>query len=366
MKLFKILKWCLYFFFFLTDVIASLEKFDEHVQVMIYVCNLKPNFYYLDESDEALNTIYSITNNEIEVYSNQGYNLNKTLYAIAQTQFDIPIEDLGITILMIWFGKYYSEGNYPIFINIFKQIKELNIFMIAIKQFKFPAKYTDLSIKKHHQIEDNLALFSNNGFLPKYKFEEFIKKFNSLNVDISEFKIFISPYSKNIIESFYTFTSLGSTLSKNRDCSLIVRDGFFYNLPKLRKVNRFIGDYFFTLPDRTIWFAVFDQNICYNSFMSPQIDNRIKNLFCSVNNTSIRMFRNHLTGPLVGFINNNQIYPLFVDDVRFTGDWVQIKNIFKESGFPIFIYPKSEYKNQTQNIAFVVNESFNIFKLEKN
>lgn len=355
----------MFLFFSFIDIVTSLEKFDEHVQVMIYVCKLKPNFYYLDESDEALSTICSIINNEVEAYSEKGYNLNKTLYDIAQMQFDIPIEDLGITILMIWFGKYYSEGNYPIFINIFKQIKELGIFMIAVNQFKFPAKYTDLSIKKHHQIEDNLALFSNYGFLPKYKFEEFIKNFSSLNVVIEDFKDFISPYSMNIIESFYTFTSLGSELSKNRDCSLIVRDGFSYNLPKLKKIDRFTGDYFFILPEKSLWFAVFEEKICFSGFISPQIDNRIKNLFLLVNNTSVRMFGTPLVGPLVGFINNNQIFPLFLDDVRFIGDWDKIRKIFKESEFPIFTYPKSEYRNQTKNICFMVNASFNIFKLEK-
>lgn len=319
---------------------------------MMYICNLKNNFY-LDTSNSAISEITSSVNAN---FVNYGYNLNLKLYKIANIKFNVNIKDLGITILMLSFHKYYSCGCYQLFVNKFQYIKEISDFMEFIKNMKFSNNFLDLSIQKGYQIKDFLHIFIGSEMITFTSFLDFKFKFyHKRSLEIDEFIEFIKNYHLNIIQSFYIFTSLGSKDSQNRECSMVVRNDFPYTLPIITKTDTFEGDYWFFVPERSIWFAYFENQFRYSNFMTPIIDERIKNMFNF----------EKLNGPVVGFVYDNKIIPIFIDDIKYFGNWEEIIKILTRNNLPIYLTSIKTCKPRGV-VHFVKNGMFNIFKTNCN
>lgn len=282
-----------------------------------------------------------------------GYIVDRELYDLSQEmirlQSTIKINDFGITILMIHFAQYYARGQYPLFVNQFRCVRELEIiekFLLSYNQkhIKLPI---NMATHKEFGLLANREKFTSTNAITCATFDFINVAMRNPNITPKEFIKLISPMHIQIIESFYIFTSITKNCKIIQECHELMYKCLNYTFVKPIKHTEYNGNYWFILPPHSIWFA-YHQGRVKVSYISTDIYNAM-HIFDKLNYV------------VVGFIYDNQIYPIIFEDPRIIGDWdknleVLLNNKFNcvfQCGTP----PKSSH------VYFVKNQHFNIFKL---
>lgn len=243
-------------------MISFLSKLDYPVQVYLYAVHKDPSCVTLNETDGA--TRITTPMNDAAVLC--GYSVNKLLYDLAlemlrRLSTTVSNEDLGINILMLAFAKYYVRGQYHLFVNDFKQIREMQtiesyLYKCTKRFIKLPK---DMAVHEKFGIRSNFASFT--GVKPLTWVEHgFILASMAAKIMTSErFVETVKPYHINIIESYYLFASITRDSRVILECRELNKPTFNYVLDKFHRECRYSGVYWFEVPPCSVWFAYLNE-----------------------------------------------------------------------------------------------------------
>lgn len=307
------------------------------------------------ELDENSTGITSKSINALKNYNAtvSGYNVDREMYALSQEmirlQSKMKARDFGITILMMHFAQYYARGQYPLFVNQFRCVHEIEIiekFLLSYNQkhIKLPM---NMATHKEFGLLVNRDKFTSTNAITCSAFDFINTAMRNPNITPKEFINLIAPMHIKIIESFYMFTSITKNCKIIQECHELMYKCLNYTFMKPIKLTEYVGNYWFILPPRSIWFA-------YHQ-------GRVKVSYISTDTYKAMNIFNKLNYVVVGFIYDNQIYPIIFEDPCIIGDWdknlaVLLNNRFN-CVFQVGTPPKSSH------IYFVKNQHFNIYKL---
>lgn len=284
-----------------------------------------------------------------------GYNVDNSLYTLSQQMNEVKgamtTKDFGITILMMHFAQYYSRGQYPLFVNQFRCVRELEIiekFLLSYNQnhIKLPM---NMATHKEFGLLANRDRFKNTKAITCSAFDFINAAMKNPNITPKEFLNLISPMHIRIIESFYMFTSITKNCKIIQECHELMYKCLNYTFVKPLKTKEYIGDYWFILPPRSIWFAYHQGRVKVSYISSDTYE-------------SLKIF-NKLNYVTFGFIYDNQIYPIIFEDPCTIGNWDQNLQIIKKNNYNCVFQSGTPPNNP--HIYFVKNQHFNIYKLIK-
>lgn len=329
-------------------------QYKENIQVLIYLLKKYENFYTINESGYGYDDITSIINSNVST-TMEGYILKPEFLNIINKYYDISIEDLGITILMMHFGKHYSCNQYEIYINTFKSISEIKLILDTMSKFSrnFIKLPKDLSVDHKYGLLANQNKFIQNHTIKKYQFLFIIKLMSEKSTDIILFIDIIKNFHISIITSFYNMTSVTDNLQKNIECSNMLRDSMHYEFRKFESALCYFGDYWFIVPQNAIWFSYMDGKVKYSSYAPKDFDNALDRY---------KILQHHI----VGYISNGFIVPLIIEHPMFNGEWEKTINFFISNNIPIHLFKGSPNTSIKSTICFVVNKNNIIYRLKKN
>lgn len=322
--------------------------------VCMFLYNIKAGVLCeLDPSENAttLKTLNALTNANATI---NGYSVDAYLYQLSRIPLNITLEDFGITILMMFFAKYYSTGEYPIFVYTFMKCKELELIE------KFILAYTTKSVKlpwnmaTHdvYGIKQQQHRFTKTKCLTKDVYIYLERVMRMPNVKPEDFIACIENLHISIIESFYIFTSITKECKVVQECHDIQYSNLPYTFQKPIKTPIYDGLYWFTVPLKSIWFAYHQGNIAYSAYQS---------LDC---NKLFDIFKAHgIKCIIVGFIHNNVLYPIMFQDPRIIGDWDTIVQQIQKYKFNCVFQKNCNLPDGLKNVYFVKSCIGSIYKL---
>ncbi|AUQ43986.1 putative gp33-like protein [Esparto virus] len=285
-----------------------------------------------------------------------GYLVDEQLYALSQLKLNIKLSDFGITILMMHFAEFYARGQYPLFMNMFRCVKELEVLE------RFLLSYNQRSIR----LPTNLASDKLYGLrAQKDKFIKFggltLETFHNINmlmrincIKPQQFIDAISPLHITIIESFYIFTSITKNCKVINECHDLQHNNMSYTFKKPIKSLKYDGDYWFELPHKAIWFAYYQGRVKYSAYVSCDIDEKLKSF-----NLANILFR------IVGFVHENCLYPLIIEDPKLYAQWDLTINYLQQYNLNCIFRPNTyPMPIKKTRIHFVKQSVAALFKLE--
>lgn len=307
------------------------------------------------ELNESVTAITAKSINALKNYNAivDGYQVDAELYNLSKElnriKGSIKTNDFGITILMMHFAQYYARGQYPLFVNQFRCVTELEIiekFLMSYNQnhIKLPM---NMATHKEYGLLANREKFNQTNAITCSAFELINTSMKNANVTPKEFIKLIAPMHINIIESFYMFTSITKNCKIIQECHELMYRCLNYTFVKPLKSTDYIGDYWFIVPPRSIWFA-------YHQ-------GRIKVSYISIDTYEAMKIFNKLDCVIFGFIYNNQIYPIIFEDPRVIGDWDENLEIIRKYNFNCAF--RCGVPPRNSHLYFVKKPHFNIFKL---
>lgn len=289
-----------------------------------------------------------------------GYNIDVSFARILDAvNFKLSNPDFGMTILLMFFAKYYSRGQYPLFVNEFRCIKELEILertLLAYNQNRILLP-VNMATDGTYGLKAKSREFINAQCITVKAFEMIMTIMKNPIITSEKFVECVKPLHITIIESLYMFTSITRSCKIIKECHELMYKSLEYTFQKCEKSLTFDDFvYWFELPKDAIWFAHHRGHYKYSSYVSCDT-NALLTIFdkCNVECT------------VVGFISQNTVYPLIFEDRRFIGNWkymydriniLQLNNIYQTPEYAPLQHP-------TSNIHFVRNGIASIFKYMK-
>lgn len=312
-----------------------------------------------DTNNTAANNIQTLDTltplvNSLAV-TNGGYIVDKNLMMLGHMDINMRVEDFGITILMMHFAEFYSNGQYPLFMNMFRCVKELEIierFLLSYNQrsIKLPP---NLATDREYGIKAQISKFTNNACLTIQTFNDVYSLMRNSDITPANFIECISLFHLSIIESFYIFTSITKNCKVINECHDLQHKSLAYTFQKPIKSLRYDGDYWFELPNKAIWFAYHMGRVKYSAYVS-----------CDTN-ALMRIFKTaNINYLIVGFLYENCLYPIILQDPCICGDWTatieRMKYLEFNCVFQSNLVPMPKRKTY---IYFVKQSLSTIFKL---
>lgn len=341
------------------------------VCVFIYNCKngvnykLNPSFNNNDRNntnaDDADLYINTTTLDNITPLCNanaqmNGYIIDDKLFSLTNIDLQMSLRDFGITILMMYFAEFYSNGQYPLYMNTFKCIKELEIierFLLAYNQksIKLPP---NLATDREFGIMAQSHRFCNYGHITVELFNHINLLMRTSDISINQFLKTLEPFDISIVESFYIFTSITKNCKIINECHDLQHNCMPYTFQKPIKTPKYDGDYWFELPNNAIWFAYHQGKVKYSAYVSCDITEQLKcfkiaNVLCVV----------------VGFVYNNCIYPLIFEHPSLCAQWDLIIKYLSDLKLNCVFRPKTDPLPEKKNrVHFVRKSIYTIFKLD--
>ncbi|ATZ81565.1 GrBNV_gp33-like protein [Drosophila innubila nudivirus] len=331
------------------ELMSNNKKQDANVLLDI------PNISNFNKESSKIVTFENLTPLDNTTALMNGYIVDEKLMALSRIDLNISLPDFGITILMMFFAEFYSKGQYPLYMNTFRCIKELEIierFLLAYNQrsIKLPM---NLATHKIYGIKTQREKFINTGSLTISNFNNINNLMRAPSITPEQFIESISKLDLSIIESFYIFTSITKNCKIINECHDLQHNSMPYTFQKPVQSLRYDGDYWFVLPRNAIWFAYFQGRVKYSSYVSCDINEKLKcfkvaNVMCVV----------------VGFIHDNCVYPIIFDDPRIYANWALTINYIINMKFNCILNPNTVTMPTKQSqIHFVKQNVATIFKL---
>lgn len=306
----------------------------------------------LDSSPNAttLLSLNAITNTNALI---NGYNVDDKLYSLSRMQIDMKSDDFGITILMMHFAQFYSRGQYPLFVNQFRCVRELEMlekYLLTYNQnhIKLPI---NMATHREYGLLAQKHKFVKNNAITCHAFNDVNLTMRNSNIQPIQFIDMIKNMHINIIESFYIFTSITKNCKIVQECHELMHKCLNYTFVKPVKTLTFDGDYWFILPPRAIWFAYHNERVKVSYISSDTY--KLMDVFKT----------NNIRCVVVGFIHDNQLYPIIFEDPSILGNWASTIQLIKTYNFNCVF--NSHSAALVPNLYFVKNSYHNIFKYVK-
>lgn len=314
---------------------------------MIYLVNRYKNFFVLD-NDNGLDEINS-SNNEDAIALMEGFMFKSKLYNLAKTKFECSVEDLGVTILLINFSKFYSRNQYILFSNFFKHINEIKHLELYLTNSVRKLKYYDLGIDSKYGILAQRDRFTSKRIMNYFEYLVFLTSFhNEYFYDKERTIEYFSQYDIKLVEAFYNLTSLPN-IKTIKESNVIVRPVLMYKFKEIIKTSKFDADYWFVLPSKVIWFAYFKGQFYFTGYVEYSLDEQFKRFY-------------NFDNIIVGYISKNRIFPLYFECRPF---WHQSMEMFKRHNIVSHIVSKDIVCRTYKNLYFVKEGDFNVYKFVK-
>lgn len=288
------------------------------------------------------------------------YSVDKYLYELSQ-KLKLPIElkDLGITILMALFARFYSRNQYAVFVNNLKfipQISYIEDFLCNYTSKRYVYLPQNLSIHPTYGIKAFSDQFTHSGYLTVERFEFLTFYIRTPEAKPENFVEFVKYLHPSIIESFYMLTCIdrSGALKLINECREFNRynNSLVYTFPKPKLVHDFDGDYWFQMPQKSVWFVCLKNQFKYSSYVSRHIDILMKQ-FCQIDSYVIGII-----------VDNNILYPLVYDHPNYIGCWTKSLEFFRQNGLNIVYKTKNEFvtDGRKKNIYFVKENCCMLYK----
>lgn len=244
------------------------------------------------------------------------YYVGRDLFELSKLSIAFPIYDLGITILMMFFAKFLSRNQYDIFIMAFKNIKELeHLESFILNPISRRCVLPDnLSIHDTYGLKRLSSTYTSNDCLGLEQFKAITGTLMpSKHLTPLVFTTTIQRFHISIIASFYCFTSLTCNAKMVKDCRELSQTSLNYTFVPPTKAFNYNGDFWFQLPRGAIWFAYENSAIKYSTYISRDV-NRMMDVFSNLN----------IRHRIMGFVHNNQLYPVKIYDPNLMGQWANV------------------------------------------
>lgn len=309
-------------------------------------CELDPS-----ENATTLKTLNALTNANAHI---NGYLVDAFLYQLSRIPLNIDLADFGITMLMMFFAKFYSAGQYPIFVHTFMHCKELELIEKFILSYTMKSVKLPWNMATHdvYGIKRQQHRFTKTKCLTKETYTYLEMFMRMPNVKPEDFIACIEHLHISIIESFYIFTSITKDCKVVRECHDIQYSNLPYTFQKPIKSLTYDGIYWFTIPSKSIWFAYHQGKIAYSAYQSLDC-NKLFDAFKAYNINCI----------IVGFIHNNSLYPIIFQDPRMIGDWDMTVYQIQMYKFNCIFQKDCNPPDGLKNVYFVKNCIGSIYKL---
>jgi hypothetical protein len=141
---------------------------------------------------------------------------------LARTKWPITLEkqDFGITIVTMYFGKFFAAQQYPLYALIFRSVDELAIMertLVNHNQAKIQLPY-NLAIDEKYSLLK--MRYSGRDPVTVSKFHTLIDLMRKKGLQVETFIEEMRPLLPMLVESFYMFTSLTRDLKTIHECRL--------------------------------------------------------------------------------------------------------------------------------------------------
>lgn len=340
-----------------------LKSLDGPTQVMLYLIKKNENvdsFVSFDDvngSKKITTMINAMANN-----SNMGYKLKSNLYKLATMPINCNVKDLGISILLLSFGKMYN-CEYSLFVHFFKHILEIEYIEQFILYGKQKSDTLDLNIlgKDNMIIIDEkygiMAQFNDHKIKCGIKLNDFIL-FSDLykyGLKRDNFIQFAKKYDIDIVFSLYTLITAYKSVDLVKNCKGFSLNKLNYKFKNFTITSTYKFEdendvYWCTLPTSIIMFAYCDGEIKVSNYINMETYNEMKRF-------------DSLKKIVVGFIHQNVIKVLYIDDVLFGTRWSSNFKYLSDMKIDHEFLPQNKYKpkNKTRLIYVIDNNPY-IFK----
>lgn len=289
---------------------------------------------------DPLNGLETISTRDNEAATMNGYNVRENLYRVSRTRFvsddtenadwsqPEPTEfracDLGITIIMMAFAKYYARKQYPILVNALKTVRELELlekFLLSIGSVKFEP---NLALHSEYGLLANRNRWTGSRYLRIEEFESICSMLRSSHTRAEEFVENLIPFNRSIVESFYMFCSVTRDVKMITECRVLSCPRFVYTFDRPTRSERYDGRFWFRVPPRSTWFAYSQGRWSFQTYLGRDAETSMKRL-------------DGIKALVVGFVHERALYPVFVDHPLFVGRWAETMCCFAALGFPIVL-----------------------------
>jgi hypothetical protein len=297
---------CLLCFTFFIDFIPAIFRLNlpnvESFCVFLY--NIYKGVSYDIENTEAM---LRVTDLNAMINANAvigGYTLHPTLGELVQQfiGYQITVPNLGITILLMFFARYYARGQYPLFTNQFRCISELELFeKILLKHnTRSLCLPSNMAIDKKYGLYALRDVYIQTGCMTIDAFNVFMMCLKTKTMTCDIFVDCVKFLHITIIESLYMLTSTSHSMKLINECHELVYTALDYTFTKCEKSSDLSEIlYWFLLPKNAIWFAYNQGRYKYSAYTS------------SDTNTLMTVFdRLPLTNIVIGYVADNSVFPL--------------------------------------------------------
>lgn len=264
----------------------------------------------------------STVNNEAFI---NGYSVGSELYELSihlktlRDNDEVKLRDFGITSLMMCFADFYTKGQYPLFVDAFRNVPELErleSFLLKYNKSRIMLPL-DMATDPKYGIKKNLHRFQgNNQLLTMEAFEDIVLMMHTPKIKPEQFIGKIAKYHLHVVESFYNFTSITKHCKVIKECRDLHQQSLNYTFPKpiLSYTVDAVSDcdYWFILPQRVVWFAYHSGSIKYSTYISRDTNRLLESVFSTRNLNCI----------VVGIVvDSTTMYPLYFESAMHRGNW---------------------------------------------
>lgn len=292
---------------------------------------------------------------------------------------DLKASDVGITILLVHFSRYYAYNSYPSFVNDFSRIDELkileNFLHSCIRTYcKLPR---DLATHKIYGLKANEKYWLRSGGglpLTVKAFKELCQTIKSKSITPLDFIRKIRVYDLRVVESFYLLANITGDNKVVKECIELqcstmeecsreifdkesrldggshvsqtvstyfkerVLDEQSHNLASSSSSSSalqllpihclIVGKpvYWFNVPVKSVWFIYRQKKCRFFGFGSRDDYKLLMNNLSDIN-----------VGVVMGYVHENKLYPVRIISPHVCGDerydyWFKVVNFFKSRG----------------------------------
>lgn len=235
------------------------------------------------ETDEKLCLRVEQLNSMINANAQiSGYDCHKSLVALIDKflpilRNNIKPNDWGRSILWMFFARYESRGQYPLFINQFRTIRELddfNLFLLSnkIKKICLPK---NLATHEKWGLRAQRLNFTHSAYLSDLLYRNIITLMITPQTTPELFVQTIQPLHISIIESLYMLTSFTPIPKLIRECRMLTYNSLPFTFKKCEKTSTVPttdGLLWFLMPKRAVWFAYCQGHYHYSAYVNQDVN----------------------------------------------------------------------------------------------
>lgn len=283
------------------------------MRVLLY--RVKKNNVQLQCDENSTNADY---------LDHDSYSVNSNILKLVEwiKSCNITAVDFGLNLVLIAFAEFYTKNQFHVFSGEYKIVNEIDLInnFVALSGKNALKIKTDLIVDSEYGLFKNMELFKSKKPVTMRDYQSMISLLTS---NVCTPKLFIKKVSMfhiKIINAFYLFLSVNRESKLVVDCLEIKIPKFPYKFPVPLTMYEYTGDYWFGKMSKDFMFAYYNKKINVNKFIDCNILKSMSK-FDSLNSI------------VFGYISEGFIFPIWIEDSEYKGNWTKTINKFMELGF---------------------------------